>query len=122
MLETAEIPDTKIYITNIVKYRPPSNRDPSSQEKKACLQFLLREINLIKPKIIAPLGRHSMDFFLPEALISQVRGTKIIQKTDWNIKQIFFPLYHPAVGLYNPSKREVMQSDMYNLAKILKTI
>lgn len=108
------------YITNIVKFRPPKNRDPNKQEKEACLPFLIREIKIVKPKIIATLGRHSMNFFFPDKQIADLHGTKIIQSTDWNNNQIFFPLYHPAVALYNPNMKRILQEDIQKLSKLLK--
>lgn len=122
MLLDSGINEDSVYITNIVKFRPPKNRDPNKEEKEACLPFLIREIQLIKPKIIAPLGRHAMNYFLPDQQISNIRGSKIGKETEWNSAQIFFPLYHPAVGLYNPNTKKIMLQDFKNLSKLLNSL
>lgn len=74
MLEVIQLERKDIYITNIVKYRPPNNRDPSLDEKEAFLPFLHKQIEVIQPKLIVTLGRHSMDVLLPGLKISQVHG------------------------------------------------
>lgn len=74
MLGTVGLARSDIFITNIVKYRPPENRDPTPEEKQAFWPFLARQLEIIEPKVIVTLGRHSMEFFLPEAKISQVHG------------------------------------------------
>lgn len=74
MLETIGLKRSDIYITNIVKYRPPDNRDPLPQEKAAFLPYLRKQIEIIKPKLIVTLGRHSMECFLPSLKISQAHG------------------------------------------------
>lgn len=122
LLEKSGIQRSNVYITNIVKFRPPSNRDPSLEEKDQCFPFLKREILCIKPLILATLGRHSMNYFFPDLSISESHGKLKIGKGFWNSEQVYFPLYHPAVGLYNPGQREIMLTDMQNLAKLLKKI
>lgn len=74
MLATVGLERKDVYITNIVKYRPPNNRDPLPDEKKAFWPFLVRQLNVIEPKIIVTLGRHSMEYFLPGMKISQIHG------------------------------------------------
>jgi DNA polymerase len=74
MLATAGMQRSDIYITNIVKYRPPNNRDPLPEEKKAFWPFLVRQLNIIRPKIVVTLGRHSMEYFLPDIKISEIHG------------------------------------------------
>ena len=74
MLAMAGMQRRDVYITNIVKYRPPNNRDPSPAEKAAFLPYLLRQLEIINPRVIITLGRHSMEYFLPNAKISQVHG------------------------------------------------
>lgn len=74
MLGSINLLRSDVYITNIVKYRPPNNRDPSPEEKKAFWPYLLRELTAIKPKVIITLGRHSMGNFLPDVSISDVHG------------------------------------------------
>lgn len=74
MLESVGLSREDVYITNIVKYRPPNNRDPFPEEKRAFLPYLLRQLDVIDPKVVVTLGRHSMEFFLPEHKISHVHG------------------------------------------------
>lgn len=74
MLESIGLKREDIYITNIVKYRPPNNRDPEPEEKKAFWPYLVRQLNVIQPKLVVTLGRHSMEYFLPSQKISQVHG------------------------------------------------
>jgi DNA polymerase len=87
-----------VYITNIVKRRPPENRDPFPEEIEAYKPYLAEQIKIINPKIIAPLGRFSMNYFLPLAKISQDQG-KVFEKDSGEIKRIIYPLYHPAAAL-----------------------
>ncbi|MCA9353418.1 uracil-DNA glycosylase [Candidatus Nomurabacteria bacterium] len=122
MLETAKLKREDIYITNIVKYRPPDNRDPLPEEKDACREWLLGELNFIKPKLIIFLGRHSMNDFFPELKISEAHG-KLIHKKFKNIQtEYFLPLYHPAAALYNGSMRETLIKDFKKVPLILKKI
>jgi DNA polymerase len=121
MLGLAGMKRTDVYITNIVKYRPPNNRDPLPDEKKAFWPFLLKEIDVIKPKIIATLGRHSMEYFLPDMRISAVHGQpkRIRLGSD---KVVILPLFHPAAALYNSSMRETLISDFQAVPKIIELI
>lgn len=124
MLASISLNRSDIYITNIVKYRPPNNRDPLPDEKKAFWPYLLRQLVIIEPRVIVTLGRHSMEYFLPDAKISQVHGQirqrKVVlpDKSDsvWNI----LPLYHPAAALYNGSLRQTLLDDFTQLTNITK--
>ena len=120
LLPSLELTRQNIYLTNIVKCRPPSNRDPLPIEKQAWSNILLAEISMIKPKIIACLGRHSLGFFLPEVKISKVHGQVQEVEIFKNQKSLVMPFYHPAVALYNPSMREVLKSDFLGLKEYLK--
>lgn len=122
MLETIKMSREKVYITNIVKYRPPNNRDPLPKEKDDCREWLIEELNFIKPKLIVFLGRHSMNDFFPELKISEVHGKLIKQKFP-NLKtENFLALYHPAVALYNGKLRETLIKDFKKIPSILKKI
>lgn len=112
-----------IYITNIVKYRPPNNRDPEPEEKEACNEWLINELKIISPKLIVFLGRHSMLRFFPQEKISDIHG-KLLLKTisELGKKQAFLPLYHPAAALYNGSMREVLINDFKKITKALQNI
>lgn len=109
----------KIYITNVVKCRPPENRDPRPEEIDACDSYLEAQIMLINPKIIITLGRFSMAKFLPGVKISEVHGKPKKRMSDG---RIIFPCYHPAVALYNGSMREVLKEDFARIPKILSLI
>lgn len=111
-----------VYITSIVKYRPPKNRDPLSSEKMSCLPWLYAEINLIKPKLIVFLGRHSMNIFFPEKKITDVHG--ILQTKNFpNIStKYFLPLYHPAAALYDGKLKSTLLKDFKKIPIILSKI
>ena len=122
MLENIGLKREKIYITNIVKYRPPNNRDPLPEEKDACRDWLIDELNFIKPKLIVFLGRHSMNDFFPTEKISNIHGKLLIKKFNKIETKYFLPLYHPAAALYNGGMRETLQKDFNKIPKFLKDI
>lgn len=115
-----------VYITNIVKCRPPNNRDPDEDEIKACSPYLDRQIDIIRPKVIVPLGRHSMSYLLrkfgfePEP-ISRIHG-KIFEARTLFGRIIIMPMYHPAVALYKPQLREELRNDFKKLKEILDNV
>jgi DNA polymerase len=119
MLAQANMDRNDVYITNIVKYRPPNNRDPLPEEKKAFWPYLLKQLQIIRPKVVITLGRHSMEYFLPDAKISQIHGqAKRIQFGE--DKLVIVPLYHPAAALYNGSLRQTLIDDFINVPKIIE--
>jgi len=122
LLESIGLTRADIFITNIVKCRPPANRDPEPDEKRACWPYLIEQIKAIKPKLIVTLGRHAMNTFLPGLKISQVHGQAKRYKGIWQEKQVYFAMYHPAVALYNGSYREILLEDMQKIPKILKKL
>jgi len=121
MLETIGMQRSSIFITNIVKYRPPNNRDPLPEEKKAFWPYLIRQLDVINPQIVVTLGRHSMEYFIPGQLISAIHGQpKRIAFGD--AKLVIVPLYHPAAALYNGSMRTTLIEDFQKLPKIIEII
>ena len=121
MLAEAGMTRSDVYITNIVKYRPPNNRDPLPEEKKAFWPYLLKQLQIIEPKVVITLGRHSMEYFLPDMKISQIHGQpKRIQFGDH--KLVIIPLYHPAAALYNGSMRQTLIDDFVMVPKIIEKI
>lgn len=106
-----------VYITNVVKCRPPGNRDPFDSEIATCTPYLARQLAIIKPLVIATLGRHSMNFFLPGLKISQVHGRPLRRRG-----QVYVPLYHPAVALYRASMREELKADFTIINKVLTAL
>ncbi|MBP9821713.1 MAG: uracil-DNA glycosylase [Candidatus Pacebacteria bacterium] len=122
MLASIGMKREDIYITNIVKYRPPDNRDPEPDEKEACAPWLIDELNFIAPKIIVFLGRHSMNHFFPTEKISEAHG-KLLKKEIKSIHtQYFLPLYHPAAALYNGGMRKTLLEDFAKIPEILKQV
>jgi len=118
MLESANIKRSDVYITNIVKYRPPNNRDPKPDEKDAFWPYLLRQLDVIKPQVVVTLGRHSMEYFLPGQKIGEIHGQpKRILFGETKI--VVVPLYHPAAALYNGSMRATLIDDFNKLLKII---
>ena len=122
MLALINLKREDIYITNIVKYRPPNNRDPSPEEKAACREWLLGELKIISPKLIIFLGRHAMNNFFPTEQISKAHGKLLIKQFSGMSTKYFFPLYHPAAALYDGSMREVLIEDFKKIPKVLKEI
>jgi len=128
MLEMIDLKREDIYITNIVKYRPPDNRDPKPEEKKAFLPYLQSQLEVIQPKILVTLGRHSMNCFLPDLQISKVHGepkrVKLSLKPDKDdiLEVIILPLYHPAAALYNPAQRQTLIDDFAVIPIIMNKI
>jgi uracil-DNA glycosylase len=118
ILHQTELSPADIFISNIVKARPPENRDPTPAEILAYKPFLDEEIEIISPKLIVTLGRYSMKKFLPTVLISQVHGR--LHKVKWNGRQQFvLPMYHPAAGLRSSKVKASFIEDFQKLPKIL---
>ncbi len=110
----------EVFIANVVKCRPPQNRDPFSDEVDACWPWLKKQIEIISPQIIILLGRHSLARFIPSARISTDHG-RILRKNFEDLgKIIFFPCYHPAAALYNSSLRITLEKDFKKIPKILE--
>lgn len=118
LLESIGLTRDDVFITSIVKYRPPNNRDPKPEEKAAFLPYLERQIEVIEPKLIVPLGRHGMESFLPGAKIGQVHGTLQRDKHGRNI----LPLFHPAAVLYNNKLKEIIAEDFLSIPNILNDV
>jgi uracil-DNA glycosylase len=121
MLAQAGMDRSDVYITNIVKYRPPNNRDPLPEEKKAFLPYLLKQLQIIKPKVVITLGRHSMEYFLPDMKIGAIHGQpkRISFGED---KIVIMPLFHPAAALYNGSLRQTLIDDFLKVPEVIKQL
>lgn len=127
MLETIGLQRQDIYITNIVKYRPPNNRDPSPDEKQAFLPYLQSQLEVIAPKVVVTLGRHSANCFLPDLQISKSHGeperVKLsLKDSDDVLEVVILPLYHPAAALYNGSMRQTLIDDFAAIPSIIKKL
>lgn len=117
LLEHISVKREDVYITNIVKDRPENNRDPKPKEIELYAPFLRRQLAIIQPKVIATLGRFSMEYIMKEfglekdiKIISKIHGEKFEVKTDWGVVQII-PLYHPAVAVYNRTQLDSLKKD-----------
>ena len=108
-------PRESVYITNIVKRRPPENRDPLPEEISAYKPYLDRQIKIINPKIIAALGRFAMNYFLPDAKISKDHGV-----AQYAGDCLILPLYHPAAALRSTQVLKDLEADFKKLPEILK--
>ena len=106
MLKLIGLNRQQVYIANIIKCRPPDNRDPSPHEIDQCWGYLDKQIDIIDPELIVTLGRHSFGNFFPGELISQARG----KPRKWKGRTIF-PVYHPAATLHNPRLKPVLAED-----------
>lgn len=128
MLESIGLERNDIYITNIVKYRPPNNRDPLPEEKKEFLPYLQEQLEIIRPKVVVTLGRHSGGVFLTDLHISADHGKpkriKLALHDDQSksISVVILPLYHPAAALYNGGMRETLIEDFSLIPALLEKI
>ena len=117
MLSEAGMDRQDVYITNIVKYRPPNNRDPSPEEKREFWPYLLRQLEIINPKVVITLGRHSGGYFIPDLQIGKDHG--VPRKVKYhNHEFMVIPLYHPAAALYNGGMRQTLIDDFIKAAKL----
>ena len=105
---------TEVFITNVVKCRPPGNRDPLPDELDACAGYLERQIQAINPQVIVTLGRFSMARFLPNAKISSVHGQAMQVRGRWVV-----PMYHPAAALHQASLRPIIERDFARLPELI---
>lgn len=128
MLASVSLNRGDIYITNIVKYRPQDNRDPTNEEKKAFLPYLQAQLEVIQPKVVVTLGRHSTNCFLPDLQISKEHGhpkrVKLAFRDDPKqvLEVVILPLFHPAAALYNGGLRQTLLDDFLQIPTIIKKI
>jgi uracil-DNA glycosylase len=114
LLTSINLDRKKVYITNVIKTRPPDNRDPAPMEIQNCAPWLDKQLEIIKPKMIVTLGRYSMAKFFPGKSISKIHGTA--EKKDGII---YFAMYHPAAALHQGNLRQVIEEDIKKIPKIL---
>ncbi len=114
LLALAHLKRQEVFIANVLKCRPPQNRDPLPGEIQACAPWLERQLELIKPKMIVSLGRYSMARFFPEGTISKLHGTA--HRKDGII---YFSMYHPAAALHQQKLRQTIMEDMMKIPKLL---
>lgn len=114
LVESIGLTREDVYIANVIKCRPPGNRDPLPDEIEACQPFLDRQIELIQPKIVVTLGRFSMARAFPKARISRIHGQP--RKVGGIV---YYPMYHPAAALHQPSLRRIIEEDMRCIPDLL---
>ncbi len=125
LLEKIGLTREEVFITNVVKCRPPNNRDPRPEEISACLPFLERQLRIIDPEVIVALGRHSALTLLKlagkeERSIMRIRG-KVFDVEIFGRRRKIIPTLHPAAALYNPKLRPLLEKDFNELGEILNT-
>ena len=117
LLQSIGLQRADVYITNVVKCRPPGNRDPLPEEIAACQSYLDRQIALIKPKVIVTLGRYSMARAFPNEKISVIHGKP--RKVG---EIVYVPMFHPAAALHQPALRKTVEEDFARLPEILANL
>ena len=117
LLASVELRRETVYITNIIKTRPPNNRDPLPQEIMNCKPWLDCQIKIIHPRVIVTLGRLSMALYFPGKTISQIHGMAYEKGGV-----MYFPMYHPAAALHQPALRETLHRDMLKLPLLLEEL
>jgi len=115
LLGEANLTREEVFITNVVKCRPPGNRDPHVEELEACKPYLERQIVTINPDVIVTLGRFSMAHFIHHGKISAIHG-----KTYWINGHMVIPMYHPAAALHQPSLRSVVKEDFAKIPDLVE--
>ena len=114
LLGSIHLTREQVFIGNVIKCRPPGNRDPQIDEIQACANFLDRQIRVVNPKVIITLGRFSMARFFPKARISSIHG-----QAKWVQGRLIVAMYHPAAALHQPSLREVVRKDFSHLPQYI---
>ena len=121
LLNTIKVPRSDVFICNILKHRPPGNRDPLPEEMKVCTPYLKAQLKILKPKIIITLGRFAMNYFFPEESISRIHGQ--IRSITWqDLPLTIIPVYHPSAGLRNGAMLKSLQDDFLSIGKYLQKI
>jgi uracil-DNA glycosylase len=115
LLEKGGVSREAVYITNVVKCRPPGNRDPLPEELSACGDYLDRQVDTIAPRVIVTLGRYSMARFMPNAKISEVHGQPM-----WRNGRMLIPMYHPAAALHQPVLKTTLERDFARLSEFIQ--
>lgn len=119
LIESIGLNRSEIFIANLIKHRPPANRDPLPQEIAAYTPYLDEQLAIIQPKIIVTLGRYSMQYFLGEGqTISKIHGQPKRNKKG----QVIMPMYHPAAALYSGNLRPVLFADFAKLPKVVQLV
>lgn len=115
LLSSIGLSREQVYIANVIKCRPPGNRDPLPAEIQACRKWLDRQIEIMQPRIIITLGRYSLARYFPNESISKIHG-----KARKEGKVVCYPMYHPAAALHQGSLRQIIEADMLKIPEILQ--
>ena len=115
LLDAIGMKREQVFITNVVKCRPPGNRDPQPEELQACNPYLEKQIQIINPKVIVTLGRFSMARFIPQAKISEIHGQPVKVKG-----MLVVPFFHPAAALHRPSLHPIVEEDFAKLPDMIR--
>jgi DNA polymerase len=126
LLSSIHLKRQDVYIGNIIKHRPPNNRDPRKDEVEACSPYLDRQIRIIEPSIILTLGRHSARYVLSKVDvkikgITEIRGRIYVEKL-FGFPVRIMPTFHPAAALYNPEYRSALEQDFQRIKRELETV
>jgi len=114
LLATIGMQRSEVFIGNVVKCRPPGNRDPRPEELEACDGYMERQILVINPQVIVTLGRYSLGKFIPNAKISEIHGQALRVKG-----RLIVPMYHPAAALHQPSLKPIVENDFSSLPSLI---
>ncbi|MGV2436053.1 MAG UNVERIFIED_CONTAM: uracil-DNA glycosylase [Anaerolineae bacterium] len=117
MANLIQLERQSVFITNVVKCRPPANRDPEAEEIEACRIYLDQQIDIINPSVIVTVGRFSMVRYFPKAKITQIHG-----QAKFVDKRAIYPIYHPAAALRNPALRRDMEADIKRLLEVIAQV
>jgi len=117
LLDKIGLARTDVFITNVVKCRPPGNRDPQKTEMESCKSYLDRQIKTIDPKVIVTVGRFSMAKYFPKGKISEIHGKPLYEN-----ERAYYPIYHPAAALRNPRLKRDMEDDFERLLEVIEEV
>lgn len=117
LLNLIQLERQSVFITNVVKCRPPANRDPETDEIESCRSYLDQQIEIINPSVIVTVGRFSMARYFPKAKITQIHG-----QPKYEDKRAYYPIYHPAAALRNPGLRRDMETDIKRLVEVIAEV
>jgi DNA polymerase len=127
LLAEINLSRSTVYITNVIKCRPPENRDPMPLEVETCTPYLNRQIKIVQPKIIVTLGRHAASYILSKAGIQQVTGITRLRGKVYSVGLLelsvsVLPTFHPAAVLHNPKYRDALERDFQLLGSLIEKL
>ena len=114
LIESIDLKREAVFITSVIKHQPPKNRPPKSDELRSCKHWLDKQLAIIQPKIIIPLGRFALEYFLPQMTITETHG-RIFEQNKWFV----FPVYHPAYGLRGTGALNALYDDFVKLKRVI---